>query len=274
MRGIRRECRAVLTRPALPDHIEMETFDMAAKILALSALLASLSVGCASYAPNYFPSQIGQKWDMVADVTGDVTHLEIVNAPTTDHTDAVNIHITKTEARAYWQVGAPGAESWFGMHQLPDGRWIADYNIATFDGQNMSRTEYLHFDENSYTVIPPLGAPAGDYLGHSQNTLCAGAGYCSIPLVKVMWLARISYPEVDTPIYKGRALLNEEFECGEPIDMNEINNPLKCAHELWYFAPNIGLVEIAIKWAPVDCAPNCPPGTPIPPNPPTIRRIN
>jgi len=55
--------------------------------------------------------------------------------------------------------------------------------------------------------------------------------------------------------------------------LSEITNPLKCAHELWYFAPNIGLVEIDPKWAAVPCDPNCPPGT-LPPMPPAIRRIN
>jgi hypothetical protein len=37
------------------------------------------------------PAQIGQKWDMVVDGTGGITHFEIVAAPTPDHTDAVNL---------------------------------------------------------------------------------------------------------------------------------------------------------------------------------------
>lgn len=268
---MKRERRAVFTRPAHPKHIERESFDMPRKILPVFLIFASLICGCASYQPNYFPSQIGQKWDMVADVTGDVTHFEIVNAPTTDHADAVNIHVTKTQTRAYWQPGSADAEIWWGMRQLADSRWVADYSIVQ---PGLQRLDYLHADTNSYMVLPPRGAPAGDYLGHSQDTWCSGDAYCTIPLVKVTWLARISYPTVDTPVYKGPALLNEEFECGEPIDINEIDNPLKCAHELWYFAPNIGLVEIDIKWVPLPCEPNCPAGTVVPPFPPAIRRIN
>lgn len=84
-----------------------------------------------------------------------------------------------------------------------------------------------------------------------------GDSYCQIPWVKVTWRARISYPTVDTPVYKGPALLNGEYECAQPIDLSEINNPLKCAHELWYFAPNIGLVEIAPEWVALPCDPNC-----------------
>ena len=98
-------------------------------------LMTSLLVGCANYPVTYFPAQIGQKWDMVADETGDITHFEIVSAPTSDHTDSVNIHITKTQARAYWQNNSAGAELWWGMRQLSDRRWVADYSIANFDRQ-------------------------------------------------------------------------------------------------------------------------------------------
>jgi len=207
-------------------------------------------LGCRGIAPNYFPAQMGQKWDMIADGTGDITHFEIVSAPTSDHTDAVNIHITKTQTRAYWQNYAAGAELWWGMHQMQDGRWIADYSIANFTPPNLMRLDYQHSDNNSYMVIPPPNTTPGDYLGYSQDTWCTGNAYCTTPWVKVLWLARISYPKVDTPVYKGTALLNEEFECAQPIDLSEITNPLKCAHELWYFAPNIGLVEIDPKWLP------------------------
>jgi hypothetical protein len=240
-------------------------------VLTSSSLLL---VGCANAPATYFPSQIGQKWDMVADGTGDITHFEIVAPPTSDHTDSVNIHITKTQTRAYWQNDTPGAELWWGMRQLSDRRWVADYTIANFDPPNLMRFDYLHSDADSYMVIPPPGAHAGDYYGYSQDTWCTGDSYCLTPWVKVMWLARISYPTVETPVYKGRALLNDEFECAQPIDLSEINNPLKCAHELWYFAPNIGLVEIAPEWVAVPCDPNCPPGTVLPPIPPAIRRIN
>jgi hypothetical protein len=235
---------------------------------------STLLFGCGNYPVKYFPSQIGQKWEMVADGTGDITHFEIVNPPTSDHTDSVNIHITKTQTRAYWQNNSAGAELWWGMHQLSDRRWVADYSIANFDPPNLMRFDYQHFDSNSYMVIPPPGTPAGDYYGYSQDTWCLSDSYCLVPWVKVVWLARISYPTVDTPVYKGPALLNEEYECAQPIDLSEINNPLKCAHELWYFAPNIGLVEIAPQWVAVPCDPNCPPGTPLPPFPPPIRRIN
>ena len=240
------------------------------RCLALSLVLA-LSIAlleCGSHPGSYFPAQVGQKWDMVADGTGDITHFEIVPAPSSDRTDAINIHITKTQSRAYWQNYTAGAELWWGMHQLKDQRWIADYTIANFNPPNLMRFDYQHFDTNSYMVIPPPGTPAGDYFGYSQDTWCVGDAYCSIPWVKVMWLARISYPIVDTPVYRGRALLNEEFECAQPIALSEINNPLKCAHELWYFAPNIGLVEIAPEWVALSCDPNCPPGTALPPNPP------
>lgn len=245
------------------------------KCIGILILSANVGLtGCANRPRNYFPAQLGQHWDMIADGTGDITHFEIVAPPSSDRTDQINIHITKTQASAYWQNYAPGAELWWGMHALNDGRWVADYTIANFTPPNLMRFDYQHFDNNSYMVIPPTNAPPGDYFGYSQDTWCTGDAYCTIPWVKVMWLARISYPIVDTPVYKGRALLNEEFECAQPVDISDITNPLKCAHELWYFAPNIGLVEIAPQWVAVPCDPNCPPGTPLPPIPPAIRRIN
>jgi len=254
----------------------VRTLSILALLLGLMLTSSSmLLIGCGGDASTtYFPSQIGQSWDMVADGTGDITHFEIVAAPSSDRTDAVNIHITKTQTRAYWQNYSAGAELWWGMHQLPDRRWVADYSLANFDPPNPMRFDYLHFDSNSYMVIPPPGTPPGDYYGYSQDTWCGGYSYCTIPWVKVLWLARISYTVVDTPLYKGRALLNDEHECAQPIDLSEVDNPLKCAHELWYFAPNIGLVEIAPEWSAVPCDPDCPPGTPLPPFPPAIRRIN
>lgn len=250
---------------------------MAAGFRAVLTATIILTAGCEQTVPttaNYFPSQLGQAWDMVADKTGDITHFEIVSAPTSDHVDVVNMHITKSKTRAYWQPGSPGAELWWGMHQLQDLRWVADYSIANFDPPNLLRFDYVHYDSNSYMVVPPPGAPPGEYIGYSEDNYCSGDRFCQIPFLKVMWVSRIAYTTVDTPIYTGPAVLNEEYECAQPIDISDIDNPLKCAHELWYFAPNIGLVEIDIKWIALPCDPNCPADTPIPEFPPTIRRIN
>lgn len=232
------------------------------KYLWMIPLLAL--AGCGSSRPNYFPSQIGQQWDMVADGTGDKTHFEIVGAPTTDHTDAINIHITKTQTRAYWQNGMAGAQVWWGMHQEQDGRWIADYSISNFAPPNLMRNDYLHSDNNSYLVLPPTGVAPGQYVGYSKDTWCVGDAYCTSFWVDVVWVARISYAEVDTPAYTGVALLNVEFECGEPVALSDIETSSRCARESWYFAPNIGLVEIAPNWI----------ATPGDPLPPVIRRIN
>lgn len=134
-------------RPAMASR---PTLRIAVLLLGVVAAASSiLLIGCEDSPVTYFPSKINQNWDMVADGTGDITHFEIVNAPTSDHTDSVNIHITKTQTRAYWQNGTAGAELWWGMHQLSDGRWVADYTIADFDPPNLMRFDYLHSDSNS-----------------------------------------------------------------------------------------------------------------------------
>src|ERR1700756_1351884 len=132
----------------------LSEFQNIVNYLPLLLLAASfVLLGCGERAPNYFPAEVGQKWDMIADGTGDITHFEIVSAPTSDRADAINIHITKTQTRAYWQNYTPGAELWWGMHQMPDKRWVADYTIANFTPPNLMRFDYQHFDNNSYMVI-------------------------------------------------------------------------------------------------------------------------
>jgi hypothetical protein len=92
-----------------PATASLPILRIAALLLGIvSAASSILLSGCGDSPVNYFPSRIGQKWDMVADGTGDITHFEIVNAPTSDHTDSVNIHITKTQTRAYWESPIKG----------------------------------------------------------------------------------------------------------------------------------------------------------------------
>jgi hypothetical protein len=207
-----------------------------------------LLVGCGAPV-NYFPARLGQSWDMRADDTGDITHFEITNAPTNNHTDPINIHITKYQTRAYWEPGLDGAEVWWSMRQLKDGRWVSDYSISNFNPPNLMRNDYLHHDPNSYMVVPPTQFKPGDYVGYSTDTWCRGDAFCPSKWLDVMWIARISYAKVNTPVYTGTALLNEEFECGIDTPMGEIDNPALCAHELWYFAAGIGLVEIDPVWS-------------------------
>ena len=52
--------------------------------------------------------------------------------------------------------------------------------------------------------------------------------------------------DVNTPVYRGPALAAEQFE-GCPSNW-ETPEQTQCAHEIWYFAQGIGLVEINAVW--------------------------
>jgi hypothetical protein len=103
-----------------------------------------------------------------------LANFEIVAAPSTDRTDQINLHITKTHTRAYWQNYTAGVELWWGMRQLKDRQWVADYTIANFTPPNLMRCDYQHFDDNSYLVIPLPKSKSGDSFGYSLDTWCTG----------------------------------------------------------------------------------------------------
>jgi hypothetical protein len=62
----------------------------------------------------------------------------------------------------------------------------------------------------------------------------------------VRWTAKFTMQDVDTPFYRGPALAAEQFE-GCPGNW-ETSGQTKCAHEIWYFAEGVGLVEINAIW--------------------------
>jgi hypothetical protein len=61
------------------------------------------------------------------------------------------------------------------------------------------------------------------------------------------WTSKLYVETVDTPAYSGPAVVNEEFE-GCASAAQETPDSVACAHEKWYFAPRIGLVEINSIW--------------------------
>ena len=205
-----------------------------------------------------------------------------MNGHSFDTLGGVDIRFTKDADANMPEGGVPNATMDWIATRSPDGQWTGVRSIVGWQNPGEPVTtvliEFKNQDHLSKMLIPPLGLKPGTYYGYGKDWY---GGYTPAGFVpqheqfpSVLWVAEISYPTVHTPFYEGLALANRMHECAMPIDFDEINDPLKCSIETWYFAPNIGLVEIYPQWAPVPCAPYCPQGTPIPEFPPRLRRIN
>jgi hypothetical protein len=162
----------------------------------------------------------------------------------------VDLYITKSKgSRGYWWRGNLDSSVHWVMQQLPDGEWQAVYTtyytgtpiptwtINGHDSFNMSARS-----PQAYMVIPATAAQlplvvngiADDYqLPGTETTEClkGKANYQT-----VTWYTKFTHEQVDTPAYVGDTICAEQIE-GADISSNP-------AHEKWYFAHPLGLVEI------------------------------
>lgn len=161
------------------------------------------------------------------------------------------IHMTKTVTNTYWQMGAPAAEVFTLLHQNPDGSWRATANLinmpqgSLFSGPMVVTSDII--DNRPEMPLPYMIAPMDTSTGQhfifetrSSGTGAQGLSYvCNIPdgtpLAGPMdgeyWRTDFYIENVSTPLYSGPAIVSDQFEG-------------VCGHEKWYFAPNLGIVEI------------------------------
>jgi hypothetical protein len=175
--------------------------------------------------------------------------------------DSVDLHITKQNADSYWNPGLINAEVHWIMHQDDSGQWRAVASLIHWDNPDPSwnfgkdiSIDYVPVDPQAYVVVPAqLGAAqrltetgyAQWYLNRSEQTSSCLTNAEKGPLFR--WTSKLYVENVTTPVYSGPAVVNEEFEgCSSPLQ--ETANSVACAHEKWYFAPGVGLVEINSIW--------------------------
>ncbi len=125
----------------------------------------------------------------------------------------------------------------------PDPAWTYGTDVSI---------DYVPRDPVSYLVLPPAsqasdsrrrGMPNGIWTMTNKILCLIGAEIG--PLFR--WTSKLYVETVETPAYSGPAVVNEEFEgCSSPAQ--ETPDSVACAHEKWYFAPGIGLVEINSIW--------------------------
>jgi hypothetical protein len=211
---------------------------------------------------DLFPFRPGQSWDM-RDQEGRTTHFEtlVVQNVACHDGESVDMHITKTSTDAYWNVEFPAADIHWILHRDVNGAWRASASLfrdETTADQNGITINYEWLDANAYLVVPSQ-LMQGDslvrtgyaiwHMDRQQQTPACLSGLAPAALYR--WTSKLSVQYVNTPVYSGSAVMNEQFEgCGSSED--EQSNLNKCAHEQWFFAPRIGLVEINALWENVD----------------------
>ena len=213
-------------------------------------------------AAQVFSPNVGDVWTF-QNGYGDVTTVTIEAAPdnaagTVGH--HIILHFQKNADRAYWGLGIPQAEDHFLMLQLPDGTWRGVADIPNFPqscpwcaGHKLATLNWHPIDGQP---IPYQIVPASVTTGQIQKI---STGYHWFLLNDVNttddittegaqdmglsgWESDFSAEYVDTPAYQGVAAVSHQFEgkCGNRW----------CDEEKWYFAPNVGLVEIEPLAAP------------------------
>ncbi|HEV2992017.1 MAG TPA: hypothetical protein VG759_26505 [Candidatus Angelobacter sp.] len=210
--------------------------------------------------------QIGQVWNFQ---DGNGHHMTItLEAPQGNFlpSNCVVWHYTKDHPNAYWAPGNPGAEQWFPVCPAADGSWASPHYFYNWAGgcpgcatptcpvvcagpQSSTKTVVPNYSgalQTPYFIIP-----------NSTTTTAvhtAWTSYLSCDLGFVMTWSSVQSPancthsvgwntwsytaNVSTPAYSGPAMVSEQFE-GACI--NDVND---CVHEKWFFAPNLGLVQV------------------------------
>jgi hypothetical protein len=187
-------------------------------------------------------SMIGQKWTFVNGY-GDHTFIDVQAAPAGSQAQVV-WHYTKDNCRAYWNPGDCTSVLWFGITENPDRSWSATQFLVTCDACIGSSTQgsatIKPTAPGGYLVIPP--PQAAFTTGNTGYVPCWQLDVLSwvpdncniIGATPISWVTEGFMDNISTPAYSGPVLVAKQAE----------NCPDTCTIELWYFAPNLGLVQV------------------------------
>jgi hypothetical protein len=204
-------------------------------------------------AAELFPVKPGDSWVM-ENKLGDQTYYDIENAPSDaacETGDHFIMHVSKSAARTYWGDGIPEAEDreLFSRDANGEIRGLADIPKLpeSCPWCNGATSETINWRPVSGEALPYITVPAQletrqvihiptHYQGYIEpdvnTTACVAlpANYYT----EVRWESDFYVEQVDTPAYRGPAVVSEQFE----------GNGSSPVHEKWYFAPNVGLVQV------------------------------
>lgn len=208
-------------------------------------------------------SMIGQTWPF-HNGYGDITTISVESAPDGAAGFAgVNaiFHYRKNNARAYWNPGTPDAELWFVLHQQADGSWSSTASLINFPQSCAFCTsppnwKTLTSDIRAipgqpipYGIIPASASTSAKTIidtSYQSHTLFNGPepDFSDVSISQpanppLPWRNSFYIENVSTPVYSGPAIVSEQWE-GPCFPIMQPG----CAHEKWYFAPNLGMVKV------------------------------
>jgi hypothetical protein len=218
-------------------------------LLLILACIACTPVHRTYTSAELFPIRAGQSWQM-ANQFGDVTTWTVEQAPEQTACEVgsnIILHIQKNSARTYWAAGADEAEDRWSLHQDSNGQWRSTSDQSSFPAGCfwcITVPEVVTLDwrpvpgQAMTNVIIPSSISADDhvdtitqyhrYFAEGNTTDCIVSAQTDTGLTH--WESHFSMGVVDTPAYKGIALIDKQVE--------------GTYFETWYFAPRIGLVQI------------------------------
>lgn len=242
------------------------------------ALLSLLLVGCGgsiSQRPSsaalatitsadvFNTGMIGQTWTF-HNGYGDATTISIESTPAVAAGFAGNnvvFHYRKDNARAYWNPGTPDAELWFVLHQQADNSWTSTASLIHFPESCVFCNDppnWTSLTANSrpidgkpmpYAIIPASvtrGATTTIDTAYDLHMAFnhAEPDFADITLTQpsiaqVPWHNSFYIEFVSLPVYAGPTMVSEQWE-GPCFPVMQPG----CAHEKWYFAPALGLVQV------------------------------
>jgi len=241
------------------------------------ALLSLLLVGCGgSVSPRpsstasvtitsadvFNTGMIGQVWTF-HNGYGDATTISIEQPPANASGFGGNnvvFHYRKDNVRAYWNPGVPDAELWFVLHQQADTSWTSTASLISFpdscgfcnDPPNWTslttNTRPVDGKPIPYAIIPASASKDAITIdtAYDLHMVFNGAepDFSDITVTQpsvgqVPWRNSFYIEYVSVPAYTGPAMVSEQWEgaCFPVVEPG-------CAHEKWYFAPGLGLVQV------------------------------
>jgi len=197
---------------------------------------------------------IGQTW-IFENALGMMNTFVIESAPSPaacrDGNNLV-IHMTKMDKDTYWLLGADKAETQFLLHQNSDGSWRSTASLineplgSTFNGPLVVTYDVVDNQPQMplpYLIAPPDTSTGDRFVNESRAVTFVTPDImtynCGIPSDFPLtgpqggeyFRTDFYLASVDTPIYKGVAVISDQFEG-------------TCGHERWAFAPGLGIVQI------------------------------
>lgn len=225
---------------------------------------SSLALTTIKSADVFNTGMIGQTWTF-HNGYGDTTTISIEPAPAVAAGFGGNnvvFHFRKDNARAYWNPGTPDAELWFVLHQQADTSWTSTASLISFPKSCIFCKNPPNWTSLTANVRPIDGMPM------PYGIIPAAAKSDTKTMIDTMYDLHMAFNDAEPdfaditltqptvaqvpwrnnfyieyeflPIYSGPVIASEQWE-GPCFPVMQAG----CAHEIWYFAPGIGLVEIA-----------------------------